>query len=253
MYLVRRSVFFFLIFLGVHPIIWVVKNQIDEYSDSRPASSVHLTIFALLISHSMRRAMEQLQSLVSPNQDCPTPTDTKARPSSLGLNSLHKVLLGLSKPSNYFSASQPTVNHFFDSSLNAFQIAAVKFSLTAAEVACIHGPPGTGKTRVLVEVIRQLVYRPNEVSSGDQEISGHNTFKIPAKILVCGASNLAVDNLLERLSLPAPLLTKPPTHSTTIVEGGASSTPIKYYPSIALTRLGHPARVMSSLHSKTLE
>jgi DNA polymerase alpha-associated DNA helicase A len=44
-------------------------------------------------------------------------------------------------------------------------------------------------------------------------------------VLVCGASNLAVDNLLERLTL----------HH------------------VPVTRIGHPARVLSSLHTSTLD
>ena len=201
----------------------------------------------------MRRAVEQLQSLVLTKEDCSTPTDTKPSQSSLRMNSLHKVLLGLSEPTSRPTTSQSTVKLFFDSSLNASQVAAVNFSLNAPEVACIHGPPGTGKTRVLVEVIRQLVYTPDEDSSSNQEMGGHSIPKTPMKILVCGASNLAVDNLLERLSLPIPLLTKSSTRSSYTAKDGASSAPVKYYPSISLTRLGHPARVMSSLHSRTLE
>jgi len=54
------------------------------------------------------------------------------------------------------------------------------------------------------------------------------------RVLVCGASNLSVDNILLRLSQPSP----------------TSSTPI---PVIPLTRLGHPARILSSLTSHTLD
>ena len=48
------------------------------------------------------------------------------------------------------------------------------------DLAMIHGPPGTGKTRTLVEIIRQ------EVRSGK-------------KVLFSAASNTAVDNMAERL------------------------------------------------------
>ena len=73
------------------------------------------------------------------------------------------------------------------------------------------GTAGTGKTHTLIEVIRQLT----SVSSANPE---------PLRVLVCGASNLAVDNILERLlALPV----------------GKSESRLK------VTRVGHPARVMS--------
>ena len=64
--------------------------------------------------------------------------------------------------------------------LNASQLAAVALALAAEDVACIHGPPGTGKTTAVVELIRRAVAR------GD-------------KVLACAPSNAAVDNLLEKL------------------------------------------------------
>ncbi len=64
--------------------------------------------------------------------------------------------------------------------LNPPQQDAVRFALSARDVAIIHGPPGTGKTTTLAEVIYQAVQR------GD-------------KVLACASSNTAVDNLLERL------------------------------------------------------
>lgn len=68
-----------------------------------------------------------------------------------------------------------------DPDLNGPQIDAVRLALSARDVALVHGPPGTGKTRTLVEVIRQAVAR------GD-------------RVLATAASNTAVDNLAERLA-----------------------------------------------------
>lgn len=73
------------------------------------------------------------------------------------------------------------------------------------------GAEGTGKTHTLIEIIRQLT----SVSSVNPK---------PLRILVCGASNLAVDNVLERL------LALPVTKSENRLK---------------ITRVGHPARVMS--------
>ena len=70
---------------------------------------------------------------------------------------------------------------------------------------------GTGKTHTLVEVIRQLT------------TASPSNFKAN-RVLVCGASNLSVDNILERL-LALPVLDK--------------------VPKLKVTRIGHPARVMA--------
>lgn len=68
----------------------------------------------------------------------------------------------------------------FLTDLNPPQQEAVRFALGAPDVAILHGPPGTGKTTTLAEVIYQAVRR------GD-------------RVLACAPSNTAVDNLLERL------------------------------------------------------
>jgi superfamily I DNA and/or RNA helicase len=65
-------------------------------------------------------------------------------------------------------------------SLNRSQAEAVRFALAAKDVAVIHGPPGTGKTTTVVELIRQAVARGG-------------------RVLATAASNHAVDNLLEKL------------------------------------------------------
>lgn len=77
--------------------------------------------------------------------------------------------------------------------------------------------PGTGKTHTLIEVIRQLT-------------TESPTNPKPKRVLVCGASNLSVDNILERL-LALPVADK--------------------VQKLKVTRIGHPARVMA--HEGILE
>ncbi|MEL7338054.1 MAG: AAA domain-containing protein, partial [Planctomycetota bacterium] len=68
----------------------------------------------------------------------------------------------------------------FFSQLNPPQRDAVRFALAADDLAVIHGPPGTGKTTTVAELIVQAVRRGE-------------------RVLACAPSNTAVDNLLERL------------------------------------------------------
>jgi superfamily I DNA and/or RNA helicase len=118
------------------------------------------------------------------------------------LAQLRDVLVGQRPP----KFSEPAEIAPLDGGLNAAQIAAVEHALAAADVAIIHGPPGTGKTTTVVELIRQAVARGE-------------------KVLACAPSNLAVDNLLQRL-----------------VSAGEKAV-----------RIGHPARVLPELQAHTLD
>ncbi|QRV84843.1 DNA polymerase alpha subunit A [Ceratobasidium sp. AG-Ba] len=145
----------------------------------------------------MDRAIDSVEALVTRSSSELSATVARALP-------LSQTLLGL-KPLQSILPLPPDFS-FKDEHLNESQQEAVRFALQSPEIALIHGPPGTGKTQTLVEIIRQLVLENK-------------------RVLVCGASNLAVDNLLERL-IP---------HQ------------------IPLTRIGHPARVMGNLHHETLD
>ncbi|EEC14669.1 DNA-binding protein Smubp-2, putative [Ixodes scapularis] len=70
-------------------------------------------------------------------------------------SSLVEVLFGTSTPGeNAESSSTPPLD-FYNDNLDDSQREAVRFSLRQRELAVIHGPPGTGKTTTLVEVIQQ--------------------------------------------------------------------------------------------------
>jgi superfamily I DNA and/or RNA helicase len=141
-------------------------------------------------------------------------TDEAARQRQLGalekartavrdrLAEMRSVLLGERAPT--FAPEIPI--SLLDQSLNASQEEAIRFALSARDLAILHGPPGTGKTTAVVELIRQAVRR------------GQN-------VLACAPSNLAVDNILERL-----------------LAGGERAV-----------RLGHPARVLPELREHTLD
>jgi len=118
------------------------------------------------------------------------------------LAELRDVLLGRREPE--FAPPAPFVP--LDAGLNESQRAAVALALAAKDLAIIHGPPGTGKTTAVVELIRQAIRRGE-------------------RVLACAPSNMAVDNLLDKLL-------------------AAGENPV---------RLGHPARVSESLREHTLD
>lgn len=67
----------------------------------------------------------------------------------------------------------------------------------------IHGPPGTGKTTTVVELILQSVRLQK------------------TKVIACAPSNIAVDNIIERL------------HQSD--------------PKLRIVRIGHPARLLETV------
>ncbi|PKI40094.1 DNA-binding protein SMUBP-2 isoform X1 [Punica granatum] len=94
----------------------------------------------------------------------------------------------------------------FNPNLDHSQKDAISKALSSKNVFLLHGPPGTGKTTAVVEIILQEVKRGS-------------------KILACAASNIAVDNIVERL------------------------VPHR----VKLVRLGHPARLLPQVLDSALD
>jgi Mrp family chromosome partitioning ATPase len=77
------------------------------------------------------------------------------------LGNLVEVCFGLRAP----SFSQPaTLRRAFNEHLDPSQKLAVAKAKSAVEIALIHGPPGTGKSTTLVEVILQAEANGKKVS-----------------------------------------------------------------------------------------
>jgi len=68
-----------------------------------------------------------------------------------------------------------------DNELDGSQRRAVEMAVRALDVTLVHGPPGTGKTRTLVEIVRQALL-------------------LRRRILVTAPSHVAVDNMARRLA-----------------------------------------------------
>eukprot|EP00043_Microstomoeca_roanoka_P020239 m.242460 g.242460 ORF g.242460 m.242460 type:complete len:1144 (+) comp17135_c12_seq4:1197-4628(+) len=117
---------------------------------------------------------------------------------------LYRLLMEQSVPPLELASEEPL--YPFNKHLNESQLEAISFALRRNDVAVIHGPPGTGKTTTVVELILQLI-------------------KSGKKVLVAAASNMAVDNLMERLLA---------------------------YKANAV-RIGHPARLLESVKDHSLD
>ncbi|CAI4045408.1 hypothetical protein N7582_003514 [Saccharomyces uvarum] len=80
------------------------------------------------------------------------------------------------------SSTLQNVKDFINPNLNDSQKTAINFAIDN-DLTIIHGPPGTGKTFTLIELIQQLLIKHPE-----------------KRILICGPSNISVDTILERLT-----------------------------------------------------
>ncbi|KAK0119191.1 hypothetical protein ONS96_012255 [Cadophora gregata f. sp. sojae] len=171
--------------------VWVA---LDGEEDDIPAAK-RMWIVKLANDVTYKRMNQTMNRLLKMNPD--------------EYSSFVRVLFGLTTPSPVsgdLSEGEGGKLEWVDPSLNDSQKDAIRFALASKEVALIHGPPGTGKTHTLIELILQML-------------------KQNLRVLVCGPSNISVDNIVERLA------------------------PHK----IPIVRLGHPARLLPSVLNHSLD
>ena len=115
------------------------------------------------------------------------------------------VLFQHTPPKQFDRADEFDINslQLYNDGLNAAQKEAIGKCLMAQDIGMIHGPPGTGKTTTVVELILQTVKTQR------------------SKVLACAPSNIAVDNIIERLHVCEP--------------------------NLRIVRIGHPARLLESV------
>lgn len=123
---------------------------------------------------------------------------------------LVNVLFDIHKPTFNYELTEKIEINYFNSNLNEAQKEAVKLCLSSNELGLIHGPPGTGKTTTIVEVILQFV-------------------QIGLKVLVVAPSNIAVDNIAEKI------------------------LPFRSDLSFEVCRIGHPARMLDQIVNISLD
>jgi ATP-dependent RNA/DNA helicase IGHMBP2 len=111
--------------------------------------------------HEMRKALIQANQLSEKKEE----------------GRLIRILTGDGQPEFFHVKSQDSSKE-----LNASQEEAVDKILSARDIAVVHGPPGTGKTTVVVQAVKELILQEKK------------------QVLVTAASNTAVDLLCERLS-----------------------------------------------------
>jgi len=143
---------------------------IDDNYEEKILNIVNETLWIVKISNSITyKRMESTMRKLSEFKESP--------------NQLIQLLLNEIKytpPNSSQLESSYEKIKFFDENLNKSQKFAINFALNSP-ISIIHGPPGTGKTYTLIELIRQLVLKGE-------------------RILVCGPSNISVDTILERLN-----------------------------------------------------
>lgn len=190
---------------GVHGVVTKLKRTAIEVAVDDDKTENDENVDALMQSVSGRVWLLKLADEVTHKRMAMTMRTIQGMPEA-NYTPLMRVLFGLSSPGLAKTADTDVDVEWVDPTLNDSQKDAVRFALASPEVALIHGPPGTGKTHTLVELILQMVKRD-------------------LRVLVCGPSNISVDNLVERLA----------PHS------------------VPMVRLGHPARLLPSVLSHALD
>jgi phosphoheptose isomerase len=158
------------------------KNKVNYFNFTARVSYVKDNVMAIIVPNASASTLIHAALTLGVHQ---SPDNTSFQTMLAALNDvmsakdnrladLREVLLGNFPPKHqqYFPVR---VNW-----LNQYQGETVNKVLASRDVAIVHGPPGTGKTTTLVEIIFETLRREK-------------------KVLVCAQSNMAVDWISEKL------------------------------------------------------
>ncbi|KAJ3123869.1 hypothetical protein HK100_011456 [Physocladia obscura] len=141
----------------------------DEFAMDSASNIALIKVSSTATFARMEMALENVLSLL----DSPPLNSENTIPPTL-----LSTLMGKSPPVYTPLAKPITFNNKF---LNSSQQSAITHCLSSDSVALIHGPPGTGKTETIIELVKQLC-------------------NLKQRVLLCAPSNIAVDTLAARLS-----------------------------------------------------
>lgn len=164
-----------------------IRIAVDEGEDDPDLPNL-IRLDRLVPDVTFRRMRDAIQALA-------TKTTAEQR-------NLRRAALGENDPGPLRPLAKTRVGEHLDAS----QREAVAAALEADPLALIHGPPGTGKTTAVVELIRLAALRGE-------------------RVLATAPSNVAVDNLAERLAAAG----------------------------VRIVRVGHPARLLPQVRALSLD
>ncbi|MDY6776020.1 MAG: IGHMBP2 family helicase, partial [Halobacteria archaeon] len=170
----------------------VTNHSVTASFDSKPPGFVFgdgLRVDLYVNDVTYQRMLDALDGLLEVESESESKSKSKSESPGMDFSQLRDVIVGTENPSESkaekadFDIGSPdsdSGSNWHNDSLNESQMSAVRQSLNGEGFHLIHGPPGTGKTTTVVEVIHQCVDRGESV-------------------LATAASNTAVDSIVESL------------------------------------------------------
>ncbi|GMH57900.1 hypothetical protein TrST_g5901 [Triparma strigata] len=192
------------------------KNKDGDREDRSPSQVLSdlaepltlKTVASVAVHDKINRSLEILKSHGTSHPTCGT-LISLLFPSSTGPAS--------SPPASATNAPPPPPILPYNVNLDPSQLDSVSFCLNTPYLGLIHGPPGTGKTSCLIELILHLV-------------------SLGKKVLVTSGSNVSVDNIVKRLGDLGGGETR-----RAYLKSAGSNKKEAIRPNIC--RIGHPARL----------
>lgn len=175
---------------GIYPGSEIIID-VDRETDALPTEAIVTFVdqqtigIGLKDDYDYHSEIDREMSHLDSSQEMPTysiykllnPTTYDRKEEAVDRAQRSDLIDGIVTGGREITEKQAKVASLIDPSLNTPQQRAVNRALSTSDITCIHGPPGTGKTRTLTALIKAAVTRGDDV-------------------LAVAHSNQAVDNLI---------------------------------------------------------